>query len=1057
MKRFVLTFCLSLVCAITYAQSHTVKGTVKDTKGVPVIGAIVVLEGHDDTGTVTDLDGNYTIEIPASKANGKLHVSCLSYADSHIEIGRKKVVNIVLEDDLMQLDEVVVIGYGATRRSDLTGAVTSVKVDEEAVLRNTSLDQMLEGRAVGVEVLTESEAPDAGVNIRIRGMNSFGTSMEPLYVVDGIIVNGSSDAIDLAITGDSGSQKTAVSSNGLSGINPKDIASVEILKDASATAIYGSQGANGVVLITTKMANRERPQIVFSAGLSVGTRDRSIKMLNLEQFVQLLEARGNATALETLKSIYDGYQDPSNRGRLQVTEINWQDYLTRTAISQRYYFSVSGKPKGYNYFFSLGYDNNPGIIKKTDAQTITSRLNLEKRVFKTLTLGVKFNIAHTHSNIANGSSAGGMIGGAQSILRSMLSTKPYYAQDPEAETSDIDDDETFQYGPNRWIQNYENSSDKFRIQPSAFLQWKIVPWLSFKSTIGGDYNATLRAQSRSYMISKVGNCVSIAKRNDAKYNWDDLLMTSNSWGKHKLSGTLGHSMSREWQNTKLNQGWFLEQAFGGMQAINTAAPTYSYFNYDESASSLLSFFGRVIYNYDERYILTATYRLDGSSKFSGSHKWGHFPSFAAAWRLTSEPWFHVPGISNIKLRAGWGRVGNQNITNYQSLPVYETNMYGDHSGASSDFLVGILPGNISNPDLTWETSEQVNVGLDASFFHGRISFTVDWYRKTSINLLQMKNVAHSSGFGQMAVNSGSVKNTGIEFSIEGIPVKTRHVEWQIGGNIGLNRNIITSTGSEGESGEIYLSPTEKVTAKYFVGDKLSSLATEPLNIFIEGQSMGLFYGYMVDGIVQNGETAPFFDGTQRGPGYLKYKDLDGDGEITLADRTIIGNPLPKFTYGINSSLTIDNFCLSVQLVGSYGNNIYNLNNMYDYYTGQGNQNIQAKALTEAWSESNPGGTMPGISKISSLEQTANSSFYVEDGSYLQVKNVSLSYNVPINKKKVKAISGISIGIAGSNLYTFTKYSGWTPRTRNSALKKLGVDLNSYPGQRSVALDVKLTF
>lgn len=1055
MKKIALFLMLTFLCGAAGAQNSLVSGTVKDNKGEAVIGAVVLMKGAAGHAATTDSNGKFSLSVPKDQAV-ELVVSCLGFANKTVKAFGNKPLSIVLEEDFQQLGEAVVVGYGAMRRSDLTGALTSVKIDDESVARNTTLDQMIEGKAAGVEIMNDSEAPDAGVHIRIRGMSSFGTSMEPLYVVDGVIINGSSDAIDLSISGDSGSKNTEVSNNGLAGINPKDIASLEVLKDASATAIYGSQGANGVVLITTKSATREKPVINFSAGVSVGMRDKTLDMLNLPLMVEFLEARGNAAALETLQSIYEGYVDPSNRGRLRVTEINWQDYLTRTAVSQRYYFSIAGKPKGDNYFFSVGYDNTPGIIKKTDAQTLTSRLNIEKRVLKSLTIGAKFNFAYTLSNMANGSSAGGMIGGAQSILRSMLSTKPWFSQDPDEEVPDIDDDETFQYGPNRWIQNYENRSEKFRLQPSAFLQWKIVPWLTFKSVFGGDYTANTRSQSRTYKISKVGNCASVARRVDMNYNWDNLLLFNHSWKKHHLSGTLGQSYSRQERNTKLSQGWMLDQAFGDIAAINSSAPAYTYFHYDETSSSLFSLFARAIYNYDERYILTATYRFDGSSKFKGKNRWGHFPSFAFAWRVASEPWFNVPVISNLKLRAGWGRVGNQNIPSYQTVQTYETNMYANHNGTVSDFVVGIQPSNISNPDLRWETSEQVNVGLDLSLWRGRLALTIDAYSKDSKDLLQMKNIAHSSGFSQMAVNSGSVRNQGLEFTLDAVPFKNRHWEWTIGGNIGVNRNIITSTGAEGVSGDIYLAPGKKVTTTYFYGDKLSSLATDPLNIFIQGQPMGLFYGYLVEGIIQEGETAGFYDGSVRGPGYMKYVDVDGDGSITSADKTIIGNPLPKFTYGFHSALMYDNFRLSIQAVGSYGNNIYNLNNMYDYYTGQGTQNIRVRAFKDAWTPENPGASMPGISKLSSLEQTSNSSFFVEDGSYLQIKNISLSYNIPVGKKN-KVLSGVNVGFSCGNAFTFTRYSGWTPKTRNTALRKLGVDLNSYPSQRSYSFDVRFTF
>lgn len=1054
MKRIFAVLTIFVLAISAGAQNLGVKGTVTDTKGEPVPGAVVMLKGDNKNATLSDAEGKWSLQLPRK---GTLVVTCMGYKDLEVSLSGSAVMPLVLEEDNEELDEVVVVGYGAMRRSDLTGALTSVKIDEAEAGRSMSMAEMLDGNVAGLEVLSTSTAPDAGINVRIRGISSFNSSTEPLYVVDGIIVNGESETMSTAISADSYQTATSTATNALATINPNDIASIEVLKDASATAIYGSQGANGVILITTKSATRERPEINVAAGVDVAVRDKRLDIMTFDEYVQYLEySMPNTTAEKILNSVYSGYNGPDDRGELKVTPIDWQDYTLRTGVTQRYDVSVMGKPKGYNYRFSLGYKDNIGVLKGTDSKQVTARLNLDRTLSKKVKFGVKVGIAYVHSNLVNGSNVGGIIRSGTSLLRSILSSRPYVGVDPEIELDDLED-EDFQYGPNRWIQNYTSTTTRYSVQPSAYFQWDPLKWLSLRTTAGGDFILSDRVDARTYKITRIGTTAAVGRGLSAMYNWDTTAALRKKFGHHSLSGTLGFSMSRVYKSSQMNHGWYLEQPYAKEAAINQALPEYAYYGFSEQSNSLMSAFVRAIYNYRERYVLTATFRLDGSSKFMGANKWAGFPSFAFAWRPTSEAWFKVPWISAMKLRLGWGQVGNQNISNYRTVQNYATVFVGKHDPSSDSNIVGLYPTNIPNPYLRWETSQQSNAGLDIAFFKGRVSFTVDAYIKDTRDLLQSKNVARSSGFSTMYVNSGTIRNMGVEFTLDAVPVSTGGFEWAIGGNFALRRNKILSVGQSGTSGKLFITPDKEVDATWFSGNAINNESSYFLNINIEGQPIGLFYGFIADGILKNGETAPFFEDATVGEGAIRYRDLNGDGLLTEADQTIIGNPNPDFTYSFHTSFSYKGLSLKARFSGSYGADIYNLNNVQDYNPIL-TRNARAIVLREAYHpEKNPEGTFPKIGKFQPFETNINSTLFVEDGSFFTLRDLSLSYSLPINKKKSKVLKGVNIGLTGGNLFMITRYSGWTPKTKTSNVNRMGVELNSYPSARTFSLDVKFAF
>ena len=1062
-----------LIPVIAAGQNvRTVKGVVKDSAGEPVIGAAIMLDGSPSTGAISDINGNYNLSFTQAKGKEpKLVVSCLGFETQEIDVKGRAVINIVLEEDSENLDEAVVVGYGAMRRSDLTGSVTSVKIDEVEAGQSASITSLLQGRAAGVQVTNNSASPDAGVSIQIRGASSFNSGSEPLYVVDGIIMNisGTSSLMSGNLGDDNSGADEAT--NGLMGINPMDIASIEVLKDASATAIYGSQGANGVILITTKTANREKPVINASAGIDISTPYKKMPMMDFTEYAGYLRAvtespiikQYNPDLTNTANIRLSTLRSNSFFDRYEI--IDWQDYLMRNAVTQRYYVSVAGNPRQTNYLFSIGYNGTEGIIKTTGFQNMTVRLNVDRSFGKQFSMGAKIGVSYLDSQLTQGASTGKLTA-ASSLMRSMLTTAPIskiLEYDDDGDVVDWGDDENQQYSPNRWMQGFVNNKIEYRVNPSFFFQWKFLPWLNFKSTLGGDFRVTEQSKFKSRLLTSnpTGSTAAISHTDRLAWNWDNLLSYYKKLNKFLLQGTLGMSLSYNGTTVQTTEGANIDEWKAKDRSINEAA--YTYFTYTEASSSLMSYFIRSIFAYDSRYILTTTFRADGSSRFAGKNKWGYFPSAAFAWRLSQEPWFKVPSISMAKLRIGWGQVGNQNIASYATIYNYTTAYYPDHGNAASQLALYTTSNNLPNKDLRWETTEQTNLGLDFGMFDGRISLTADAYYKVTKDLLQTKTLAPSSGLAAPYVNMGSIENKGLEFTLDAVPVKVGDFEWSLGGNISFNRNRILSINPEGTDNDwIYIAPGDRRYVAFFNGDNIGAgnVMKTFLNVFIEGQPMAMFYGIPTDGLVQEGETGvPYSesDTSYRGPGAINYIDVDGDGFITEKDRTLIGNPNPDFTYGFNTSFRYKRFSLTATFVGSHGNDIYNVNKMLDTNTSGVFQNLTSDTVAKQWTPDNTGTWYPAIGALNGADVKWASDRYVEDGSYLRLSNVALSYDIPF-KKKDSFIKGINITLSAGNLWVWTKYSGWDPDVNSyGTIKKRAADMGSYPGARTFKTDLKFTF
>lgn len=1034
-----------------------VSGIVRDTKGIPVTGAVVMLDGDTSLGTVTDMEGKYILTIP-NVEGASLNVSCLSYVTQVVPIQGRAIVDVVLTDDLQKLEDAVVIGYGAMRKSDLTGAVSSIKIDDDEAAQAASVDQLLRGNAAGVQVVSNSSAPGAGISVLVRGASSFNGSSQPLYVLDGIILNTDSNVA--LITQGEDSRGGDEATNGLMGINPQDVASVEVLKDASATAIYGSQGANGVVLITTKTATRSKPYIHYNGGLFINTPSKKLNVMNFNEYINYLQLRrslGGDLANSATQIIRHAYENPDDTSTgLLVTPVNWQDYLMHTTVNHSHYVSVTGKTADVSYLFSLTYKTEDGIVRNTGYDNFAIRLNLDYAVSKSVSLGTRSVFTWLNTRLTQGASTS-RAGAASSMMRSMLVYYPWMRNGEDIDSTTLANDDMS--SPTKWLDDFEQGRVESRISPSVFLEWKISPSFSFKSTAGGDYRSSDQNKFKSYRIntSTEGSIGAIARTSRLAYNFDNQINFSRDWYPHKLSGTIGMSMSKNTTNVQTIEGWNIEQWRRLTESLNSAPNTG--YTYSINDSSLMSVFGRAVYSFRDRYIATATLRYDGSSKFRGTNRWALFPSFALAWRISEEPWFNTASISSLKLRAGWGQVGNQAISSYQTISNFAAMYYPDHSlGNTAQSSLAMFPSNIANKKLKWETSEQYNLGVDLGLWQGRVSVSAELYEKMTKNLLQQKYLAASSGFNVMWMNMGSIRNRGLEFTLDSVPVRANNFEWSVAGNLSLNRNKIIRIGEGSESGSLYLHPGVNVRRNYFWGRTVSvSYLPYALNLFVEGEPMSVFYGMPTDGILKEGETGvPMSDGQSYGPGQIKYIDTNGDGIISDMDRVIIGDPNPDFTYGFNTQIKYKRVSLKLTFNGSYGSDIYNINKMFSTNVTVVNNNLFRDVVRDAWSPSNQDTWYTSLDGLNATDIRWVVDRYVEDGSYLRLSGVSFNYRVPL--KSHVTVKSLQLGVSGNNLIVWTRYSGWDPDVNSfgSVLLK-GADMGSYPSAMTIRFDLKIGF
>lgn len=1034
---------MSLISFTALAQTTTVTGTVSDEAG-PLPGATILLKGTTN-GVVTDFDGNYTItNVPP---DGVLVFSYVGFITEEIPVNNQSEINVTLISDVSSLDEVVVIGYGTMKRSDVTGAMVSVSSEsiEESV--PTTIDQVLQGRAAGVQIQQNSGAPGASSSIRIRGISSISGSNEPIFVIDGVIV-------------DSGTGQTG--QNAFASINPSDIASIDILKDASATAIYGSRAANGVIQITTKRGQAGEMRVNFDSYVGFQELPTKLDLLNLREYAIHKNTRAELNIVE---------QDPFFiRPDLLGEGTDWQEEMFTQAMMQSYNVSVSGGTEKSSYSMSLGYLDQEGIALGSSFDRLNLRGLFDTQVKEYLKTGINFAFSNINQNTTFSD---------QSLILTALKQTPNVAvRNAEGNFDGPVTDEFVQNNPVGLASIRENRNENANLRANTYAELEIIEGLKLKSEYSMDYAFNNGYTfNPSYTFGAIVNDVREGTRSKVyskNYTFRNLLTYDRSFGIHTVNAMLGQEYQEYfWENlTGYRTGYLTNTATD----LSMGDPLTARNSNVSSRSSLSSYFARAFYSFDERYLLTGTLRYDGSSQFVAENRWDWFPSVALAWRISNEE-FMVDNdvINNLKLRLGYGAVGNQSIPNYAYTSVY--------GASATPFGTGLLAINTANPDLEWETTYSTNLGLDLNMFNNRIEFIADVYYKETDNLLleaPYPDYAGTAGIGSTSppwVNIGSLENKGLELTLNTVNVDAGNFSWRSNFVFTLNRNevlgLTTDTG-------IYDETLQS-------GSDITIVTRTTV-----GRPIGQFYGYKVIGRFEDatdfyyrnqaGEIVPTAlpEGLNIGEngvwiGDYIFKDVNNDGVINEQDRDYIGNPHPDFSFGIGNTFRYKGFDLNVQLSGVYGNDVANYQRRF-LENPRENTNLLQTALGYAeLGLIDPDGPndyrnveivggdryMPRIA-ASSAASTSNFRFsdrFLEDGSYLRIQNVSLGYRFPADWVQSVGLYNVKIYTNLQNLYTFTNYSGYDPEVGalNQNILLTGVDNGRYPSPRIYTLGLNVNF
>ncbi len=1055
MKKY---FCLLLFILPTFIiAQQTITGTITDNEGFPLPATSVLIKGSTK-GETSDFDGKFTIEIDETPTT--LIISYIGYTTKEIEITTQTNLNIVLEASQERLDEVVLIGYGEVKKGDLTGAVTSVKPKEDLVAQAKGVESLLQGRAAGVLVSQNGSEPGAPTSIKIRGLNSLTGNTEPLYVIDGIIVDS---AIEDTLDPLSGGNSYLAPQGGISGLNPRDIENIEVLKDASATAIYGSRGANGVIIITTKNGKAGNTIFNYTSTIRVGEITNNIEVLGTRDYVNY---QNDVRANQGFNPRYYTYSDGSiaefqndeqfmldNANTIaRIQGVNWSDDTYRQSITTNHRLTVSGGDDKNNFYIAGGFLKNEGIVPRAFAKStdFTGKFNTD--LTNKVKLSTKISAAFTQNSASKGTDNLG--GTNNNIIRQIVSGAPIIGID---DNFDGDEFNVSLDGPRAWISDYDDESKETRLLGSLKLDYEISKAFKYRVTIGTDYRVKERQIWYGTALRRGNQSngeAGLSNLERFRYNIDNTLLFRHRFSRnHKLNGTLGFVIDqRKSKFTTASATDFPLQDLraDGITTGQNQQPTFYY----KEPESLLSYLARVNYTMYNKYLFTATFRVDGSSKFARGEKWGYFPAIAFAWKIKEENFLQDSNfISEAKLRLGWGLTGNQAISPFSTIRRYNLTE-SPYSDASGNPLTSLIPQNLRNPSLTWETTSQYNAGIDFGLSNDRVTGSVDVYYKNIYDLLLDAELPGSTGFDSYFVNRGDLINKGIEIAINADIVNNDDFKWNVYGNISFNKN---------EVGDIGFDPSQFGTQTYsaYLGRQISSgnfFKTEA-NIFIEGEAPGLFYGYATNGIISNATqlaNAPSFNGTPAQLGDVALIDQNGDGVVNNNDLTIIGDPNPDFNYGFGTSLEYKGFSLSALFNGIYGNDIANGNLLREAYADNGSTNVRPEAYFNSWSTENPNGTYPRVG-YDLADDTGFTDRIVEDGSFLRLANVTLGYNIPMNDKSL--IKNAYVSVSGQNLLLFTDYSGFDPEVNSFSFDpgRVGIDWNSFPNQRSFSLALNLTF
>jgi len=1001
------------------AQQTTVKGKVSDGEGNTLVGVSVSVKGTS-IATMTDSKGLFSLQVGQSTAT--LRFTYVGYKAQEVPLNGRNNIEVTLVSESTALDEIVVIGYGAVAKSDLTGAVSSVKADDLTKGVNVNMQQSLQGRTTGVQIYQKSGEPGAAMSVQIRGITSITGNNAPLYVIDGMPVN---DAAAIGSASVAGTTNNPNNRTPLNALNPADIASIEILKDASATAIYGSRGANGVVLITTKKGKEGKITVSYDASVGQQQVAKTQRYMTGEEYTSAINGIIEEGQLNT--SVYQPVEGTNDN-------TDWQDLLLRDAPIQSHDVAISGGNNLTKYHISAGYFDQEGVMLNSATTRYNARINLETGEANKYNVGFSLATAYIkdHYN-ANGT---GLNDNASALYMAQNydPTAPPYNTDGSYHRSSL---MSPMDNPLAVINGQYSLGDTYRTFGNLYAEYFILPSLSAKARVGTDINIGQRnfwvdpstlagASFNGYADARDG------KR--AYYLLEGTLNYNKSFGEHSISAVVGSTYERYTSSSLVANSRDFALPDLTYYGIGTGDASLNGVNNGAQENRLLSYLGRVNYSYAGKYLFTGSLRADGSARFGPEHRFGYFPSVAVAWKAKQEDFLqNVSFLDDLKLRASYGVTGNQPNVNYL---YYSTYASGKTAVFDGEKVSTIAPTRNANAYLQWESAHQFDVGLDFALFASRISGSIDYYNRKTSNLLYDVPQPLSTGFSARTENVGSMRNTGMEFSVNGTVVDHQDFKLDAGFNITTLKNQILSLGSVDQ----------------FIGSGPGNIGQ--YSILKPGESMGSFYGYVVDGVWQEGDDFSLAQSGVR-PGDLKYRDLDNNKVINADDRVILGKSLPDFYYGFNANLRYKKLALSIFFEGAKGAKMLNSSLVDSYYAVDFRRNKLAELYLNRWTAANPSNEYPSFIPGDVQGSKMVTSKTVEDASYLRLQSVRLSYQLPLPEHFF--IRSASVFVNGQNLYTFTNYSGVDPAVNAIGDDILRVDYNSYPLTRTFTAGVNIQF
>lgn len=995
-----------------------ITGTIVDSRGEAIIGANIREKGTNN-GNVTDIDGHFSLSV---SENAVLQITYIGYIPMEVPVGNQNSIQIALKEDTQSLDEVVVVGYGTMRKSDITGAIASV--DKEKIARQpvTNVASALQGLATGVSVTSNSGSPGASATIRVRGVGTINDA-DPLYVVDGMPVTD------------------------ISYLSASDIQSMEVLKDASASAIYGSRGANGVILITTKKGAIGEATITFDAYWGSSKLLNNLNLMTGPEWYDLQMEINKVKAAAGVSEIDLSLVDRN-------TSTNWMDEISRSAFIHNYSIGVSGgKANDYKYNFGVNYVNQEGTIKKTEYERISLRQSTEKVVLKDLfTIGTNITVAKSNSKGISEYNNAGLYDADYGIISNAIRVEPVVparkADGTYGSSPYID-----YYNPLADVEVRDRKNKNLAVIGNVYGELEVIKGLKLKSSFGAEIR---RNDSKSFLpvyfvSNSQKNTESSLSKTQVKgdyYTWENTLSYLNTFNeKHAFNVLLGYT--NEWGKQEL-LGVAAQDLIGESGNLHyidaTLDNTKTTGSNNATDHAMISYLGRLHYEYDQRYLFTASFRRDGSSKFAASNRWGNFPSFALGWRIDNEAFFknlHANWVSSLKLRVGWGQIGNQNIGSYLDKNLLSLwTQYGALFGAGSNETLyqGIAVRRLGNANIKWETAESSNIGIDATFLNQRLLFSFEYYDKTTKDMLLAAPMPKYMGYPDNTyTNIGAASNRGIELNLEWRD-KIKAVEYNLGFNMSTIRNRMTKLNGGTPI------PSGAIRQQYATYTN-------------EGLPIGAFWGYKTDGLIQTKEQLA----TVKKTGYLPnaelgdvyFVDTNEDGVLDEKDKQVIGNPIPDVIYGFNVGVAWKGFDLNVQLGGTIGNDIFNAMRLYTYnLTDITNKD---KDLLNYWTPTNTNTDIPRLAAADNNNNSRLSDRYVEDGSYLRLRNVQIGYTLPASLVNKLMIGKARIYLSGQNLFTLSSYSGIDPEVGQSQSLSRGIDYGIYPQSRVITGGINITF